>query len=498
LTGALRQQSKTTVGRLIGQVSIYGLGAVITPLVSALLVPIYARVLSTSEFGELAVIEAVQSILMLVVGLRLADSVLRVYYLYESPDDRDAVLNTSLLAGIAVSILFVAVLWGINVVFDVDGLVGIDQRVIYKLMLLILVPGVIRGIVLASLRAQQRAMAYVGVSLTTMLSLITVKVVFVAILRQGVIGSLRGELLGGMIGALISLGVARKGIRSWRLSGSALMHSLRFGLPLMPSGFFAWILRASPRYFLLWNFSDEEVGKFFLALKLPTFLLTFFLEPVRRAWQPLVYGLKNAAEQRQSVAKSLYGIVTLMSIGGLAMSLFAREITILVLSSRHIGVAQYIPPLALWGIVQAALMSLGVAINLKSRTEYISLGFLLGAVVMVGANATLTPSLGVWGAVFAANLAYLSILVAYVISVDRVFPIPVSWMQLAGIVLLGIICFLGSFLLPKLPMWFYYVGKTTILLAFILIVMVSGLLGPLHSRVRIVLKKSWFQSIQGP
>jgi len=489
MTTLIDRLSRTVIGRLVGQVAVYGLGAVITPLVSGLLVPVYARVLSTSDFGELAVIQTAQSILGLIAGLRLTSSVLRVYYTYESQENRNAVLITCLAATCVVSALFVALFLIMDSVFGLSQLIGIRQQAFFRLALLTLIPNLIREITLAGLRSQQRASAYVFVSVVSLVSSMVSKILFVVVWRQGVIGSLRGGLVGGVVGASVSLVVMGAGIRSWHVSRDALRRSLRFALPLMPSGFFNWVLQSSPRYFLLWSFSEAEVGELSMALRIGSFMMMFLLQPIRQGWQPLVYERVDECAQRRAITRGLYGVVALMSIGCLGMSLFASDIVTVILSNRHASVAQYLPLVTVWMLIQAALMPLGVAIHLKSQTEFISLGFFLGALIMVGANAALTPRYGVWGAITAINLAYLSILVVYAVSISKINPLGIEWRWLVALIFVGVCIYTVTILLPDMSLWVTVGVRSTALMLYVGILSVGALVGPFHSRVEDIITR---------
>ena len=207
---------KSTVARFVNQVGTYGLGAVITPLVSALLVPVYARFLTTGDFGELAIIEIIQGFLGLVIGLRLQDSVLRVYHAYDSPDDRDAVLSTCMLTSIATSATFVVLFLSLNAMVDIAGFVGVRRPGAYNLMLLSLIPSIGRVVILSGLRAQQRARLYVTITLVSIVCGLIAKILFVAVWNQGVIGALRGGLVGGTVSMAFALGVTSIGQYRWK------------------------------------------------------------------------------------------------------------------------------------------------------------------------------------------------------------------------------------------------------------------------------------------
>ncbi len=485
VTTFLRGSGKSGFGKFLFQTGIYGFGSLTTPILAFLLVPIYARVLTTAEYGQLAIVLTVQTFLEMVVGLCLSDAAVRIYYSVRE-SVRLATLSTCLIAVIAAATLITGTLFALERVVAFSALLGIEQRAAYDLMLLAVLFMSIRKVIMSGLRAQQRARAYVVLTVGATLGTMVAKVVFVAFLHQGVVGAMRGAAAGGAIGLVLGLAFILLGQHRWKWSFNltSLRAALRFALPLVPFGFLNWIKEAAPRYFLLWFASATAVGQLKLATALIGPLSTFIMSPLRQSWAPLIYAIKNEKHQKKLIREGLFGIVVLLCWGGLGIAIFRSEIVNLVLSSKHISVIPLIPLLLLARIIQEVSMPLQIAINTKSKTEIHPIAYLVGALLMVGLCAFLVPLIGIWGAVYSTLFSSAGIIITYWIATQKVAPLSVSICKIAGILSIALVLLLIGDATMNLQIWVSIPIRALLWIAFPIITYNCHLLDAFGDRIR--------------
>lgn len=84
------------MGKLFRQMSIYGVGGLLTKFVQFLLLPIYTRVFDPSEYGILEIVYWVGNLLTIVFGLMIRSGYIRQYYAFSKASERRALFNSAL------------------------------------------------------------------------------------------------------------------------------------------------------------------------------------------------------------------------------------------------------------------------------------------------------------------------------------------------------------------------------------------------------------------
>ena len=77
---------------------VYGLGGMLLKSISILLVPIYTRVLSTSEYGILSSVNITAQLLAIFMGLSLSASLIRFHFDQTDPVARRRIYGTLFLS----------------------------------------------------------------------------------------------------------------------------------------------------------------------------------------------------------------------------------------------------------------------------------------------------------------------------------------------------------------------------------------------------------------
>src|SRR4030043_1224729 len=90
---------------LLTHSSIYGLGTVVSQIVAFLLLPLYTRYLTPSDYGVMSTIEVSVGIIGLVVTIGITRSLARFYYESEKQAEGNKVLSTAYITYAAVGCL---------------------------------------------------------------------------------------------------------------------------------------------------------------------------------------------------------------------------------------------------------------------------------------------------------------------------------------------------------------------------------------------------------
>ena len=105
----MKIDSDSTLGRKFRVVAqqgvLYSAGSVVSRLAGIVLIPLYTRVLATSEYGILGLIVMTGQIAGMVFALGLRQSLLRSFYDYDRDEPRKVVISTVVFLTLAKSIV---------------------------------------------------------------------------------------------------------------------------------------------------------------------------------------------------------------------------------------------------------------------------------------------------------------------------------------------------------------------------------------------------------
>ncbi len=165
-------------------------------------------------------------------------------------------------------------------------------------------------------RAQGQATLYTSLALLGFAINTGVTIYFVVVLREGAYGSLKGTLASAIVMLPIALVII---VRRWkpRFSWRLLWRSLRYGLPLVPHYFAAWVLTYIDRFLLLQLSTAAQVGLYSLAYNV-SMVLNLFCASINTAWAPIYYDLADTPEGRAKLPRltTVYAsVVTALAIG---------------------------------------------------------------------------------------------------------------------------------------------------------------------------------------
>ena len=92
-----------TIKKLTQETLIYGVGNVITRLVTFLLLPLLTNLLSPKEYGQIALIYVFLGFMNIIYHYGLDAAFMRYYSSLESNDDKNPLFSTSLWLGVLTS-----------------------------------------------------------------------------------------------------------------------------------------------------------------------------------------------------------------------------------------------------------------------------------------------------------------------------------------------------------------------------------------------------------
>lgn len=435
-------------GRVVRGTAAYLLTSTVQRGVSFVLLPVFALVLSPSEFGQIGIIGTIAGGVAALLGLGLETSVFRtLVQLRGRPVETRRFLNTvGLFATVAPVLaagllafpvgLLVERLYDIPAAWVALGVIGSGLSV-----------GV-TSVCFASLRAEERLRQYVLLGAAQVVLRTGLPLWLIIFQGAGVAGWFGGTALGSAL--LLPIGLVAISHRfSLDFDRRYLYAALVFGIPMVPHALSQWGLALSDRVVLGMLVSNAELGVYHVAYQfgLPISILAAALA---QSVQPIY---AEAAIDRHSSTSDLRRVATYQALAvafaGATVALLGGPALRLLLPESYGAAAGLIPWIAL-GTTFFGLyfIPMNVIVLLAGRNRWvwtITLGAALANIVL---NFALVPVVGIVAAAFNTAVGYGVLLAGVAWYSDRVAdPGPgYEWRRmLAGFGLVGATLILLAF-----------------------------------------------------
>ncbi len=434
--------------RLIKQSAIYGVGSIASPFIGFVMLPVYARFLTPSEYGILAVTTVAINFVAALASLGMNSGLIRFYFDYTEKKDKDQVVVSSLIFSFLASAVFAAILWLFSgpissVVFD------FDKGALYlKLILLIAVADTGIATCLAVLRAEERPAIYSVMTVLRLLLTFSLNIVFVVVLKRNVQGVLEASLISGVLCYLVALVIVARG-KALSFSWAKTRQVLSFGVPLVPGNVASLVMTLSDRYFLQHYATLEDVGLYSVGFRIATALRIAFIEPFRVAWPPYMFSVLDKPDPKEIYKKVLVYFTFVSVWAGLFLSVFAREALVVMATPAYYPGYKVVPLLALSYVLLGMCSILVAGIQISNKTRYSSYSFIAAACVSLCMNFLLVPRFGMMGAAAASVTAYAVLNVLYFAFSQRFYYIGHEFRRLGLSFLAGIGLYLVAALLTR-------------------------------------------------
>ena len=290
---------------------IYGAGNVAARAVGFLLLPVYTRIFSPSEYGIIEMMMVLVNALGLVVVMGM-DSAQSYYYFQEKGRGAaaqarvvTAVMQWQLCMGTVVVIVGTLASPLLNVFFFGGGLS-------WKYFALAFAGGLFFQFMNESaqiFRLLYKPWPYLVITLTQTLVSAGVTIALVIIFKSGVLGFLIGFGGGSLIAALAGWWAIRSRL-DWSWHGGWWPRLARFGAPLVPAALAMYILNTTDRWFISAYHDQAALGLYAVGAKF-AMVMGAIVIPFRLAWMPVAMEAlrgENGRELFRTISRAYLGI----------------------------------------------------------------------------------------------------------------------------------------------------------------------------------------------
>ncbi len=444
---------KSHLRRVVGGTFFYGLGQSLPKVVRFLLLPVFTKILTPSDYGVLELATNFGAFLQTFMRMGVPSAVTRYYYDYrDGPALRDYATTVAwflLVCSLIIGGLALAI-------FPWVGGTLIPGMPLLPFAILAVVSGVMYTNLelqnrLVQAREQASYMARLNIGRASISILLAV--VFVVIFRWGAAGMLSAEVASFSVLALVAARYLRFDLAG-RFRWPMLRASLQYGLAMLPGDFVAALAPLATRAILSGVKSTEATGILAVANKfiLP---LTIIAYAFQTAYVPIYFAARK--EGTEEALLPLAATARNVWAGAIAAALGIRTLgppTIMLMTPDSYHTAIPLVPILVVSFLGLVMYSMSSSeVYYSKQTWWIPLIAYGGAAVEVGITVLTVERHGAAGVAWAASARWLFWALAFGLLSRRFVKVPYPWFSLIRITLCGAAVYVASLLLPPIAGW---------------------------------------------
>jgi len=387
--------------------SVYAGASIIQRLLTLILLPVYTRILSPSEYGQLSIILAVAIVATFLFSFGLDTAVLRAWFTMKADAIGRAAWIGSVgafmgIAPLVGSCIASLILWsisthplGVPIGWMALGIVGAGLGATATLL-----PQAI-------LRAQERVRSYIVLNLVLATVNTGATLLFMLVFGWGVAGWLAGTLLGYATCLAVAMWlVPWPWISRDAFSARAVREALAFGLPLVPHLLSQWALQLADRLVLVGLITTASLGRYTLASNL-TLPILVVASGFAQSSMPTFAHFSVGGQATSTVRRLVTQLTAIICVTGLAAAV------LLPVGIREALPRTYGPAAALCGWLALGFTLAGlyqIPMNtislIAARTRWVWLITFSAATTNIALLYLWVPTGGIRAAAIATALAY--------------------------------------------------------------------------------------------
>lgn len=333
-------------GRVIKNSTIYVMGNLALKAFNIVVIPLYTHYLSTSEYGQVSILNNFTSVMIYIVGMSLYSAVMRFYTDYKNDRERTAEYFSTIVwfifaSGVGFAVLlclvkeplqrfvFGEIVFNPTIFLCIISLIFSSAYTMYQ----------------SILRSLEKAFKYIIISGGYLFINFISLYIFVIKLRMGVPGVMIAQLWAYVISCVVMIiDLIFTGYLRFRFRYRMLIESLKYSIPLIPHNLSAQITQLISKVFIQTNRSYSELGIFNLASQFGM-ISDLVQSSVSMAIQPWFYSLLKKRDTGWK--KDLNKLIKILLVGYFfvfsGLCIFSQEVIFIVANEAYYSAWKVIP-----------------------------------------------------------------------------------------------------------------------------------------------------------
>lgn len=443
------------IKKLVGQTAIYGLPSIIGRFLNFLLVPVYTDILPVSAYGEVSELYAYVAFLIvfLTFGMETA-----YFHFLQKKDDKQAVFNSSFLSVLMINGAFLLLLVFLYRPISIATLFGDHPEYIVLLGIIVFIDAV-SALPLAKLRAQEKALKFASIQMSSILVNIGLNLFFLYVLldpahpEKGVLYILIANLVASSVKPIALFKDFLE--VQWKVDFTAIKELVKYSFPLMIAGMAGIVNETIDRILLKQILytgtpeslleATEQVGIYSANYKL-AMLVTIFLQAYRYAAEPFFFSQSKSKDRDKQYRQIMTYLVAVLCVVFLMVTLNIDFFKGFIRNEEFYVGLSVVPILLMANVFLGIYINQSIWYKLSGQTKFGAFIAIGGAVLTVAVNIIFIPTYGFMACAWATLIVYAVQTIASFMLSRKYYPIKYNVRKF--------------FLYMGVALLFYFIGST--------------------------------------
>lgn len=386
--------------KLISNTIIFGIGTFGSKILVFLLMPLYTRVLTSSDYGIVDLIIQTSNLLIPIVSLGIANGVIR--FGLDKSIRKGEVFSVGLTVILGGFIIFLVFMPIVSKITYISG----KTVLIYLFVLM----SILRTLCSQFVRAKEYVRLYAFDGLLSTFTTIVFNVLLLVVFKLGITGYVLAIVLSDFLSTvfLFTSAKLKRYVHVKFINKDLAKSMIKYSLPLIPSTIFWWMTNVSNRFIVAHVLGNEANGLFAVSYKIPTIIVlisNIFMD----AWQMSAVTEEDKKSRAKFFTKVFNVYQSILFLSASFIILFSKFITKILVSESFYLSWKYIPLLVMATTFSCLVTFLG-SVYMVEKKSYLTLSTtVVGAITNVVFTFLLINKFGVNGAAFATFISYFTV-----------------------------------------------------------------------------------------
>ncbi len=337
------------LGTLTYQAGLYIVADVLQRGLAFILIPLYTIFLTPADYGILSITTAFAGVLSIIYLQSFEAAFNRFYFDFKTEEEKSGFYGSAWIFLVLFLLISSLAIDRFGSTYNTLGFHSIGYKPYLRLALFtVLLTNATILLPRALFRVKEKVWQFAVLNLSLALVTSGLIIYFVAVKKEGALGSLKGGLLGVLLLAIPCGAIIFKNI-NWGIHFNHIKSALAFALPLIPHLLSLWALNLSDRFILERYVSLKDIGIYGLGYQLAS-ILQIVAFSATNAISPFYY---RTAANPQDAQNLLPRVATyylfFLAWGATALIGFSSDILLLIAADKAFHSAYRVIPWVVFG-----------------------------------------------------------------------------------------------------------------------------------------------------
>lgn len=393
------------IKRLLKHIFNYGFATFLTSIISFLLIPIYTRTLTSSDYGIIDLLNTFGGFISILLIFGITTSFTVSFYDCKTEEEikQKFSIITNFLFLVSGSIILILIV--VNQVIGLNFLKGIPKSYV-NYMLITYFLGILTQIPLSYLQLKEKSKTYVRISIVQFSVRTGLTLIFLLLFKEKAVGVLKANLIAAVFMFAIAICIS-KNLYKFVINFKELREMLKIGLPVLPHELSSWGLTFADRMILSTYVNYSALGVYSFAYKIGM-IMNVIVSAINQAWFPF---FMDTATKKGEGAKTIFSKINkyyFILVGGICYlaSMFSNEIVHIMGTKGYYDSVNIIPLILFSYFMQGMYFMNNGSIFYKKKTYLLPVSSGISIAINIVFNLILIPKFGILGAAVANIITY--------------------------------------------------------------------------------------------